>query len=83
VWLPNYLDLQAIHVSLPTIQSILIKHQLGSRYQRLLQLEERTAQPAIELTPAHVALIEKANPACRERHVESSRPGEMLSQDTF
>jgi transposase InsO family protein len=28
-------------------------------------------------------LIEKANPCFRERHVESSRPGELLSQDTF
>jgi transposase-like protein len=83
VWLSNHLDLQGIHVSSPTIQGILIKHQLGSRYERLLKLEERAAQQAIELTPAQVALIEKANPAFRERHVESSRPGEVVSQDTF
>lgn len=83
VWLSNHLDLQGIHISSPTIQGILIKHQLGSRYERLLKLEERAAQQAIELTPAQVALIEKANPAFRERHVESSRPGELVSQDTF
>lgn len=28
-------------------------------------------------------MIEKANPCFRERHVESSRPGELLAQDTF
>jgi transposase InsO family protein len=83
VWLADHLALQGLHVSSPTIQDILIKHQLGSRYERLLKLEERTAQEAIPLTPAHVALIEKANPAFRERHVESSRPGELHSQDTF
>lgn len=83
VWLSDHLALQGIHVSSPTIQGILIKHKLGSRYERLLKLEERAAQEAIELTPAQVALIEKANPAFRERHVESSRPGEVLSQDTF
>jgi transposase InsO family protein len=30
-----------------------------------------------------VAAIERANPCFRERHVESSRPGELLAQDTF
>ena len=82
-WLAAHLDLQGISISSPTVQSILIKHHLGSRYERLLKLEERAAQHQIELTPAQVALIEKANPAFRERHVESSRPGALLSQDTF
>ena len=82
-WLSDHLELQGVRVSSPTVQSILIKHNLGSRYERLLRLEERAAQQPIDLTPAQVALIEKANPAFRERHVESSRPGELLSQDTF
>jgi transposase InsO family protein len=37
----------------------------------------------VELTPQQVRAIEKANPCFKERHVESSRPGELLSQDTF
>jgi transposase InsO family protein len=82
-WLAAHLELQGVSISSPTVQSILIKHQLGSRYERLLKLEERAAQQQIELTPTQVALIEKANPAFRERHVESHRPGELLSQDTF
>lgn len=82
-WLSAHLELQGVRVSSPTVQSILIKHNLGSRYERLLKLEERAAQQQIDLTPAQVALIEKANPAFRERHVESRRPGELLSQDTF
>ena len=82
-WLAAHLELQGIHISSPTVQSILLKHQLGSRYERLLKLEERAAQQHIDLTPAQVALIEKANPAFRERHVESTRPGALLSQDTF
>ena len=56
---------------------------MGSRYERLLKLEERVLERQIELTPQQVAQIEKANPAFKERHVESSRPGELLSQDTF
>jgi transposase InsO family protein len=81
--LSSMLKLEEVNVSSPTIQNILIKNNMGSKYERLLKLEEKTAQKAIELTPEQVAQIEKYNPCFRERHVESSRPGELLSQDTF
>jgi transposase InsO family protein len=83
VRLSNMLKLQGISVSSPVIQKILIKHQMGSRYERLLKLEERVSQTKSELSAEQVAQIEKTNPCFRERHVESSRPGELLSQDTF
>ena len=82
-WLHDRLQLEGISVSAPTIQGILNKHSMGSRYDRLLKLEARAVEQEIELTPQQVAWIEKANPAFRERHVESRRPGELLSQDTF
>lgn len=82
-WLYDRLQLEGISVSAPTIQGILNKHSMGSRYDRLLKLEARAVEQEIELTPQQVAWIEKANPAFRERHVESSRPGELLCQDTF
>jgi len=81
--LSDQLKLIGILVSSPTIQKILIKHGLGSRYQRLLKLEEQALEQKIELTTAQVKAIEKANPCFRERHVETSRPGELLCQDTF
>jgi transposase InsO family protein len=83
VWLSDKLKLEGIHVSSPTVQDILIKQGMGKRYERLLKLEEHAAQAALPLTPEQVALIEKNNPCFRERHIESSRPGELLSQDTF
>lgn len=83
VRLSDRLKLEGISVSSPTVQSILIKQGLASRYDRLLRLEEQAAEEAIELTAQQIALIEKANPCFRERHVESSRPGELLCQDTF
>lgn len=52
-------------------------------HDRLLKLEEKHAQDPIELTAEQIALIEKANPSFAERHVESSRPGELLAQDLF
>lgn len=81
--LSDHLLLEGVKVSSPTVQDILIKNGMGSRYERLLKLEERALEEKIELTSQQVAMIEKANPAFKERHVESSRPGELLSQDTF
>jgi transposase InsO family protein len=37
----------------------------------------------IELSPEQAAFLEKRNPCFRERHVESGRPGQLLSADTF
>ena len=46
-------------------------------------MEERHLETGIELTAEQVAKIEKYNPCFKERHVESSRPGEFLCQDTM
>ena len=77
------LKLEGVSVSSPTVQNILAKHGMATRYDRLLRLEEQAASEPIELTAEQVALIEKANPAFAERHVESSKPGELLCQDLF
>lgn len=82
-FLSDQLALEGISVSAQTVQSILNKQGLGGRYERLLALEERVLEQQIELTPELAHQIEKANPAFAERHVESTRPGELLSQDTF
>lgn len=83
----NYLSAllaqEGIAVSFVTVQSILAKHGLASRYERLLALEKKALDHEIELTAEQIKAIEQANPQFKERHVESSRPGELLSQDTF
>jgi len=81
--LSNQLRLKGVSVSSPTVQKILIKHGMASRYERLLKLEQKAVKEKIELTPEQVKAIEKANPCFKERHVESKRPGQLLSQDTF
>ncbi|RMG21048.1 MAG: helix-turn-helix domain-containing protein [Methanobacteriota archaeon] len=83
VHLSDHLNLEGVSVSSPTIQKLLIKHGMGSKYERLLKLEEDALVGKIELTPEQVEAIEKANPCFRERRVESSRPGELLCQATF
>jgi hypothetical protein len=83
VRLSERLKLDGISVSSPTIQSILIKHEMGSKFDRLLKLEAQAATEPIELSAEQLAAIEAANPCFRERHVESGAPGQLLSQDTF
>ncbi len=81
--LEGLLKAEGINISNVTIQKILIKHELGSRYERWLALERKYAKEGIRLSKEQIVFIEKQNPAFKERHVESSRPGELLSQDTF
>ena len=82
-FLSDQLSLEGTAVSAQTVQSILHKRGLGGRYERLLALEEQVLNQEVALTPELVQLLEKANPAFAERHVESRRPGELLCQDTF
>jgi hypothetical protein len=77
------LSLEGPYVSNVTIQKILIDLGLGSRYDRWMALERKSVEEGIALSGEQVAHIEKLNPSFKERHVESSGPGELLSQDTF
>ena len=81
--LSDVMKLEGSYVSAPTIQNILNQNGMGTRYDRWLKLEGKACEEAIELTGEQVAFIEKQNPCFRERHVQSSRPGELLNQDTF
>lgn len=82
-YLEHLLGLEGIDVSAVTIQKILNEHELGSKFDRWLALERQHAETGLELTTEQVAYLEKQNPAFRERHVESSKPGELVCQDTY
>ncbi len=77
------LALEGRRVSAITIQKILNDKGLGTRHERWLALERQNADQVIELTAEQAAFLEKLNPCFKERHVESGRPGELLSADTF
>jgi transposase InsO family protein len=77
------LALEGTRVSSITIQKILNDSGLGTRVDRWLALEKANAERTIEITAEQAAFLEKLNPCFRERHVESSAPGELLSADTF
>jgi transposase InsO family protein len=77
------LKAEGISVSYVTVQKILDRNNLGSRYQRWLALEEKAANKATQLSAEQVAFIEKQNPCFKERHIHSEKPGQLLNQDTF
>lgn len=77
------LALEGIRVSAITIQKILNGNGLGTKVERWLALEAKTAEKILEFTPEQAAFLEKLNPCFRERHVESSAPGQLLSAGTF
>lgn len=79
----DWLGLQGISISPPTVQKLWSERSLGSRYERWLALEQQVAERPLALTAEQVQFLEKQNPQWKERHVESSRPGELLCQDTF
>jgi transposase InsO family protein len=77
------LALEGRRVSAITVQKILNDQGLGTRHERWLALERKNADEPLDLSPEQVAFLEKLNPCFRERHVESERPGQLLSADTF
>lgn len=62
---------------------VLNQHGTGTHYDRWLRLEEQAQQAGFEPSAEQRKFLEKQNPQWREKHIESSRPGELLSQDTF
>ena len=77
--LSDWPKLHGISISSPTVQKLLIKNSLGSTYQRWLKVEEKHLNEGIELAPEQVSKLEKYTPCFRERHVEPSKPGELLA----
>lgn len=71
-----------VSLSAVTVQDILSKNGLGTRAQRLYALERKHLEEQVELDAEQTQALEKHNPCFRERHVESSCPGELLSADT-
>lgn len=55
---------------------------MASKYDRITRLEERHLKEDMELTEEQIRPVERMNRAFTERHVESSRPVELLSQDS-
>jgi transposase InsO family protein len=80
----NQLRLAGIEVGPSGVRGVWLRHGLETRYKRLMRLEQQAqADTTYLLSEAQIRLLERHSVDFRLRHVESSRPGELLNQDTF
>jgi transposase InsO family protein len=80
----NELRLIGVNVSPTGVRSVWLRHGLETRHKRLLRLEQHTqADTTYVLSHEQIELLERHSVDFRCRHVEASRPGELLNQDTF
>ncbi len=79
----NELRLKGIDVSASGVRGVWLRHDLETRTKRLLRLERAAQQDTFILSEQQIQLLERHSVDFRCRHVEASRPGELLNQDTF
>ncbi len=79
----NELRMQGVNVGATGVRGVWSRHNLETRTKRLLRLEREMQENAFVLSETQIALLERHSVDFRCRHVESSRPGELLNQDTF
>lgn len=79
----NDLRLQGTVISSGGVRGVWQRHDLETRHKRLMRLEVESRKDDFVLSEKQIVLLEKHSVEFRCRHVESSRPGELLNQDTF
>ena len=79
----NDLRMEGHQVSPGGVRNVWLRHDLGTRHKRLLRLEAAARGETLVLSEEQMRLLERHSVEYRLRHVESSRPGELLNQDTF
>ena len=79
----NDLRLQGTEISPGGVRNVWLRHELETRYKRLMRLEQHAREDTFVLSEEQIQLLEQHSVDYRCRHVESSRPGELLNQDTF
>ena len=79
----NELRLQGVEVGPSGVRGVWLRNDLETRHKRLLRLERQSQETTYVLSEEQIALLERHSVDFRCRHVEASRPGELLNQDTF
>jgi transposase InsO family protein len=79
----NELRLKGLTASSGGVRGVWMRHAIETRLKRLLRLEQHAQEQAFVVSEKQLALLERHSVDFRCRHIESSRPGELLNQDTF
>jgi len=77
------LALQGVNVSSGGVRGVWSRHNLLTKTERLLRLEQTVREQQIELSEDQVRLLERFSPEFRERHIETRHTGDLVAVDTF
>jgi transposase InsO family protein len=75
--------LRGTQVSSGGVRGVWSRHDLLTKHERLLRLEEVTRKKKLQLSEEQIRLLERFSPEFRERHIEVRFPGELVAVDTF
>lgn len=74
---------QGLQVSSGGVRGVWMRHDLLTKHERLLRLEQRTRQRKLSLSEEQIRLLERYSPEFRERHIRTRHTGELVAVDTF
>ena len=77
------LVLSGVQVSSSGVRGVWSRHNLLTKHERLLRLEEAAPKQKLTLTEEQIRLFERHSPEFRERHIETRFPGDLVAVDTF
>ena len=68
---------KGIQVFAGGVRGVWQRHALLTKHERLLRLENATAERTVELTQEQTRLLERFSPEFRERHIEAPHTGAL------
>lgn len=77
------LVLRGVQVSAGGVRGVWSRHDLLTRHQRLLRLEQAVRERDLSLSDDQVRALERFSPEFRERHIEARHTGDLVAVDTF
>jgi transposase InsO family protein len=75
--------LRGTQVSAGGVRGVWSRHNLLTKHERLLRLEESTRKKKVQLSEEQIRLLERFSPEFRERHIETHSTGDLVAVDTF
>lgn len=72
-----------INMSASAIYNILVKHQMGTKKERLAKIIEKYSDHLEDLSPEQMEALKKYDPWFQERQIRGKQPGDLLAQDTI
>jgi transposase InsO family protein len=77
------LQLKGTNVSSGGVRGVWGRNNLLTKHERLLRLEKAVSTTKFQITEQQARILERFSPEFRERHINTSTPGELVAVDTF